>query len=133
MVIMPTAADKLSTHPKTNHFQILSILLLLCLMALLTNGCAGKSRTELLLEQQYMQLSDDDLLLYFYQLNDEIEISENRSVGSNVSLGFGTGTWGHRAGIGYNTGGGHYVAARELRERRNLVRLELGRRNLTPR
>lgn len=92
------------------------------------------SRTEELLTKEYLTLSNDDQLLHYYQLEDQIVAEERSSTGSSVSLGLGTGLFSSRShfggGVGVSTGIGSQTTATELRDRRNLVRLELQKRGL---
>ena len=96
-------------------------------------GCAGKSaKTEELLSTEYIAMSNDDLQLYFYQLEDQIVADERKTTGSSVSVGVGRGGYGRRGGVGMSTGSTTQVTATELRDRRNEVRLELQNRGITP-
>ncbi len=116
-----------------------TLLLTLFLMSLFLAplaGCAGKSKTQELLAKEYLPLSNDDLLLHYYQLEDQIVAEERNSGGSSVSLGLGTGLFGSRShfggGVGVSTGVGTQTTATELRDRRNEVRLELQKRGVVP-
>lgn len=121
---------------QTSHIRHLCLFALCLLLSVGIVSCAGKTRKQELLAQDHTQMSDEDVLLYYYQLNDEIETSERSTTGSAVSFGVGRGSYGggsrRHGGIGVSSGGSRNTVATELRERRNLVRLELGRRNLTP-
>ena len=121
--------------------KTISWALRLFLMALLlvgAVGCAGTSKTQELLATEYMTMSDDDLLLYYYQLEDQIVADERVYSGSSVSVGVGrsrySGGGSHRrGGVGMSTGvGGTQIMATDLREQRNQVRVELQRRGITP-
>ncbi|HOS08504.1 MAG TPA: hypothetical protein PL134_05850 [Smithellaceae bacterium] len=92
-------------------------------------GCAADNTSELIAED-YKKMTNDDLLRYYYRLNDEIEKQEKQS-GPQVGIGIG--------GFGRHTGGGVGVSsgatgytAEELRARRIDVRMELKKRGLTP-
>ena len=88
------------------------------------------NKTKELLAVKYQEMSDNDLLRYFYQLNDEIDRLEKQS-GPRVGIGiggFGSHTGG---GIGINTGTGG-SSAEELRKRRIDVRLALKERGVEP-
>jgi hypothetical protein len=75
-------------------------------------------------------MSNDDLLRYYYRLNDEIESQEKQS-GPQVGIGIG-GIGGHVGGdLGVGTGSEGYTAE-DLRARRVDVRMELNKRKLTP-
>jgi len=104
------------------------LLLLLIVAMFFASGCANQTKE--LLAEDYMKMRDDDLLRYFYRLNDEIERQE-KPLGPE--LGFGIGTFGHRSavGLGMETGTTGYTAD-ELRKRRIDVRLELKKRGLNP-
>jgi hypothetical protein len=91
-------------------------------------GCASKS-TELL-AQDPNHMNNDQLLEYFYRLNDEIEKQEKQT---GPSFGIGIGGIGRSVGggVGVGTGGTAYTAD-DLRERRIEVRMELKRRGIQP-
>jgi len=106
------------------------IALLFFMMAamLLFAGCA--TRTQELLAEDYMKMGNDDLLRYFYRLDDEIERQE-KPAGPEFS--FGLGTFGHHSGFGIGVGTGTTgYTADELRKRRIDVRMELKKRGLNP-
>ncbi len=117
-----------------------TLLLTLFLMSLFLAplaGCAGKvSRTEELLAKEYLTLSNNDLLLHYYQLEDQIVADERNETGSSVRLGLGTGFFGSGShfggGVGVSTGVGSQPVAKKLRDRRNDVRLELHKRGVVP-
>ena len=105
------------------------VLILFILLALIpVFGCANK--TKALLAVKYQEMSDNDLLRYFYQLNDEIERLERQS---GTQVGIGIGGFGRHTGggIGISTGTGG-SSAEELRKRRIDVRLALKERGLEP-
>ena len=58
-------------------------------------GCAN--RTQELLTEDYLKMGNDDLLRYFYRLDDEIERQEKPA---GPEFGFGLGTFGHHSGFG---------------------------------
>lgn len=91
-------------------------------------GCAPKSRE--LLAEDPVKMSDQELLRYFYRLNDEIE-SQERQQGPQVGFGIGGFGRGSGVGVGMTTGGTGYTAE-DLRKRRIDTRMELQRRGLTP-
>jgi uncharacterized membrane protein YgcG len=100
-------------------------------------GCAGKAtRTQALLSTDYVAMSNDNLLLYYYQLEDQIVADERVSNDSSVSFGIGTGLFSSGShfggGVGMSTGTGSHYTATELRDRRNAVRLELRKRGVDP-
>jgi hypothetical protein len=132
---------KKSTHShgyrdKKSHLLLGSMLLVLLAMSALA-GCADHSaKNRELLAENYHSLSNDDLLLYYYKLEDQIDVVEHRSSKPSISLGFGIGSFGHSsagsAGVGVTTGGNKQDVATNLRERRNEVKLELQHRGLKP-
>ncbi len=91
-------------------------------------GCAGNSKE--LLAENYKAMNNEDLLRYYYRLNDEIERQEKQS-GPAFSLGIGSFGSGVGGGAGIGTGGTGYTAD-DLRARRIDVRMELKKRNLNP-
>ena len=105
-----------------------SVLLVLITTILFVLGCAAKSAE--LMAEDYKNMSNENLLRYYYRLNDEIETQEKQT---GPQFGFGMGGYGHHtaSGIGVTTGGSGYVAE-DLRARRIDVRLELKRRGITP-
>jgi len=77
-----------------------------------------------------MKMGNEDLLRYFYRLDDEIQRQE---MPQGPEVGFGIGTFGHHSGIGLGIGTGSLgYTADELRKRRIDVRLELKKRGLNP-
>jgi hypothetical protein len=109
---------------KRNMMVLLLIVAAVCLVF----GCA--ERTTELLAEDYQKMSNDDLLRYFYRLDDEIEKQEKQS---GPRIGIGIGSIGSRTGAGVGISSdstGH--TADELRERRIEVRLELKKRGLNP-
>lgn len=103
----------------------------------LVSGCANhKAKTKELLAQDYHQLADGQLTLYYYQLEDQIDVVEQRRTGSSVSFGLGRGSYGHHSGssggIGVSTGVSKKNVATELRNRRNEVKLEMKKRGISP-
>ncbi len=91
-------------------------------------GCAGQSKE--LLGENFKTMSNDRLLEYFYQLNDEIEKQEKQT---SPSFGIGVGGFGRSVGggVGVGTGGTGYTAD-DLRQRRIEVRMEMKKRNINP-
>ncbi len=73
----------------------------LLLSLLLPLGCASHTaRTNALLERDYQTMTDQDLTIYYYQLQDQIEIVDNSADNPQVSLGFGFGSYGRHSGTG---------------------------------
>lgn len=110
--------------------MILKTLLPILLgLSLLIAGCAGTSaRTGELLKQDYQTMADQELLTYYFRLNDQIARVERESRGTSVGLGVGTGP----VRVGVSQGVSRGTIADDLRERRNQVRAELSRRGLRP-
>ncbi len=106
----------------------ISIGILLILTVLIIAGCAGSS-TEILAED-FKKMNNDQLLEYFYRLNDEIDKQEKQT---SPSFGVGVGGFGRHTGggVGVGTGGTAYTAE-DLRKRRIEVRMEMKRRNINP-
>lgn len=104
-------------------FPLVLLLLLLCA------ACAGQSaRTAELLEKNHQTMSDQEILAYYYQLNDQIAREERPSGGTAVGVGVGRGPFG----VGLSQRVGRPRIADDLRDRRNEVRAELTRRGLRP-
>ena len=108
--------------------QNITLLLLVLVALMLVSGCANKTKE--LLAVKYQEMSDNDLLRYFYQLNDEIERLEKQP---GPQVGIGIGGFGRHTGggIGLSTGTGS-SNAEELRKRRIDVRLALKERGVEP-
>jgi len=83
-----------------------------------------------LLAEEYQIMSNDDLLRYFYRLNDEIERIEKQS-GPQVSIGIGAFGRHTGGGVGVSSGSTGYTAE-ELRARRIDVRMDLKKRGIVP-
>lgn len=115
----------------------LGFILFVLLTITTLSGCADhKVKTQELLSEDFLSLSNDDLILYYYKLEDQINIVEQKRSGSSVSFGLGLGSFGRRSGgsgsVGVTTGGSQRNIATDLRDRRNKVKLELQHRNITP-
>jgi hypothetical protein len=108
--------------------QTITVLILSIAAVLFVLGCAERSKV--LLAEDYNKMGNEELLRYFYQLNDEIERQEKPQ---GPEIGFGIGTFGHGTGVGIgaSTGATGYTAD-DLRQRRIDVRMELNRRGLNP-
>ncbi len=102
--------------------------ILMIAAAILVLGCAGATKE--LLAEDYTKMNNEELLRYFYRLNDEIEKQERPQ---GPEIGFGLGTWGSRTGLGVGaaTGVSGYTAD-DLRKRRIDVRMEMQKRGLYP-
>lgn len=111
----------------------ITVLLLILTALLFVLGCAGSSAE--LLAEDYKAMNNENLLRYYYTLNDEIERQEKQS---GPQFGIGIGGFGHGGhhggvggGVGVSTGESGYTAD-DLRARRIDVRMELKRRGITP-
>jgi len=101
----------------------------LIVLALLLGACAsGASRS--LLKEDYVAMTDQELLVYYDQLNEALAKEEGGPSGFGLGLGLGVGSGSFSVGASQ----GMYVddPTVELRNRRNQVRLELARRGLQP-
>ncbi len=106
----------------------MALLLVAMAAVLLALGCA--TQTKELLAENYPRMGDEDLLRYYYRLNDEIERQERPS---GPLFGFGLGTFGHHTGVGLGVETGPMgYSADELRKRRIDVLMELKKRGLNP-
>ena len=109
--------------------NILFLLALIIGSVFVFSACADKTKE--LMAEDYKKMTNERLLEYFYQVNDEIEKQE-KSSGPSVGIGLGGfGRHGVGGGVGVGTGGTGYTAE-ELRARRIELRLEMKKRNLTP-
>lgn len=113
-----------------------SLIFFLLLGAIVLAGCAGyKARTNELLAQNYQEMTNEELTLYYYELEDQIMVVESNSSNPRVSLGFGFGNYGRHSGVSTGVGISSDVPQNsptsDLRERRNRVRLELQRRGIS--
>jgi hypothetical protein len=105
------------------------IAILILLPALLfVFGCAGNSTA--LLAEDYKTMNNDNLLRYYYTLNDEIEKQEKQS-GPQFGIGVGGFGRGVGGGAGVSTGATGYTAD-DLRARRIDVLMELKKRGIKP-
>ncbi|MDA8164077.1 MAG: hypothetical protein M0017_03450 [Desulfobacteraceae bacterium] len=102
---------------------------LLLLGSLFIVGCAG--RAEQLLRTDYRTMGNDDLLRYYYQVDEEVAKCQARADRTSVGLGTGYGGGGFGLGVGIQQGvGGCDLDA--LRQRRGEVRFLLNKRGITP-
>jgi hypothetical protein len=125
-------------HHRSGPDQKLSGLFLILLsLAVALAGCSSHtSRTQELLATDFYHLDNDKLLLHYYEVEDQITLSEQRRSAPSVSLGLGLGSYGGSSsvggGVGVRTPIGQPDSAADLRAHRNRVRLELQKRDLTP-
>ena len=106
----------------------ITILMIMLSAVIFVLGCAEKSKA--LLSEDYKTMSNENILRYYYNLNDEIERQEKQS---NPQFSIGLGSFGHNVGggVGVGTGGSGYTAD-DLRARRIDVLMELKKRGLNP-
>ncbi len=118
-------------------FTFLALLVLLASLGL--SGCAHQSGSEAgtLLSQDFRKMDNDELLLYYYRLTEEIDRTERSGSGSGsaISIGIGGGSWGGGgsgvgAGVSTTTPVGGGGGTENLRSRRAEVRVEMQRRNM---
>ncbi|HMB15119.1 MAG TPA: hypothetical protein VKN62_02295 [Pelovirga sp.] len=119
-----------------SYSSLMTLGLYLLLMIVLAGCSAHASRTEELLTTDFQSLDNDSLLLHYYEVEDQIRVTEQRRSSPRVSLGLGLGSFGGRssvgAGVGVSTPVGQTESGADLRAHRNRVRLELQKRGLTP-
>jgi len=121
--------------PSNRMIHGMCFILLTLLLSLA--GCSTHaSRTQELLTTDFQHLDNDGLLLHYYEVEDQINVTEQRRSSPAVSLGFGLGSFGGSssvgAGVGVSTPVGQPETAADLRAHRNRVRLELQKRDLAP-
>ena len=113
-------------------------MMLLSFCCIILAGCMSgtPNETTFLLEQDYLKMTDAQLVDYEQKLSDELVRSSRNSSG-DVGIGFSFGSWGSSSGYGVRTdqrigGSGENSISRELRFRRDDVRSEMRRRGLLP-
>ncbi len=122
-----------------SHCSLVTPCLWLFLLSLLVAlaGCSSHAtRTQELMATEYQELDNDALLLHYYEVEDQINMVEQRRSSPVVSLGLGLGSFGGRssvgAGVGVSTPVGQPESAADLRAHRNRLRLELQKRDISP-
>jgi hypothetical protein len=115
---------------------LLALFLIICGIALV--GCMSKAPSEAtsLHQQDYLKMTNTQLIDYEQRLSDEL-VSSSRTSSGDVGIGFSFGSWGSSSGYGVRTdqrlaGSGENSTTRELRFRRDDVRNEMRRRGLLP-
>lgn len=117
------------------HDTFLRLLVFCCIV--LTGCMSGSPRTAtLLLEQDYLKMTDAQLVDYEQRLSDEL-VKSSRNSSGDLGIGFSFGSWGSSSGYGVRTdqrigGSGENSTSRDLRYRRDDVRSEMRRRGLLP-
>jgi hypothetical protein len=109
--------------------SVLKNIIPVMMVLLLISGCAGQQKE--LLAQDYMHMTNDELLKYYYQISDEIDRCVNESHRTSVGVGTGFGLGWLGIGLGVSKGV-QTCNPDELRQRRIDVRLELQKRGVTP-
>lgn len=109
-------------------------IVLLLSMLLTTVGCQStQPTTKQLLQEDYMQMTDAELLDYYQQLAEGIENPTAGGGGFGFGLGVGIGVGSSSSvGLGASKGPEREYTTEALQQRRNQVRLELARRGLEP-
>ena len=114
------------------------IILILVIISGLLVGCAANhsEKYKELLTKDYQSLSDNDLTLYYYELEDQIKVVDRERNSSSIRFGFGLGSYGSdyggSGGIDATTRRGQADVSINLRDRRDDVELEMKKRNLKP-
>jgi hypothetical protein len=122
---------------KKNRTLIVHYLATLIFIPHLLSGClpATAPPYSSLLGQDYLKMTDAQLIAYEQQLSDEL-VRVSRSTSRDVSVGVGFGSWSGKTGYGLHAdrwlGDGDNDAARALVSRRDAVRIEMKRRHLLP-
>lgn len=99
------------------------------ILALLVCACANQQKV--LLEKDYTVMTDEELLRYYYELDDEINRCLNEWSGASVGVGTGFGL--SRLGVWLGLSKGIPACNPDrLRQRRIDVRIEMQRRGLNP-
>jgi hypothetical protein len=115
------------------HLLAISLLTFALLAAV---GCQSSRPTNRqLLERDYSQMTDQELLEYYRQLDDRIS-GRDADGGGGGGFGFGVGMGfgfdGGAVGLGASKGVAGDDPLEALQFKRNQVRLELARRGLEP-
>jgi hypothetical protein len=99
-------------------------------MVLMGSACAAGSSARALLQEDYATMNNQELLIYYDQLNTAITKQESGVDGFGFGLGLGVGSGSFSVGASQGT----YIEdpTEALRQQRNRVRLELARRGLQP-
>jgi hypothetical protein len=108
-----------------------NIIIFITILLGLSLAANCKTASKEILTRDYMAMSDDDLLRYFYDLDDEIAKCEKKSGGSSVGLGTGIGIGPVGIGLGASRGISG-CKTDELRKRRTEVRMQLKKKEINP-
>ena len=114
--------------------KIARLMILLLSTLLLNVGCQStQPTTKQLLQEDYVQMTDAELLNYYQQLVEGIEEPNSGGGGFGFGLGIGIGLGSNSSvGLGASKGPEREYTTEALQQRRNQVRLELSRRGLEP-
>jgi hypothetical protein len=115
---------------------LLALFLIICGIVLVGCMSGAPSEATFLLEQDYLKMTNTQLVDYEQRLSDEL-VSSSRTSSGDVGIGFSFGSWGSSSGYGVRTdqrlaGSGENSTTRELSFRRDDVRNEMRRRGLLP-
>ena len=115
---------------------LLALFLIICGLVLVGCMSGAPSEATFLLEQDYLRMTNTQLVDYEQRLSDEL-VSSSRTSSGDVGIGLSFGSWGSSSGYGVRTdqrlaGSGENSTTRELRFRRDDVRNEMRRRGLLP-
>jgi len=113
---------------------LLALFLIICGIVLVGCMSGAPSEATFLLEQDYLRMTNTQLVDYEQRLSDEL-VSSSRTSSGDVGIGFSFGSWGSSSGYRVRTdqrlaGSGENSTTRELRFRRDDVRNEMRRRGL---
>lgn len=112
---------------------IARLMILLLSMLLITVGCqSAQPTTRQLLQEDYVQMTDTDLLAYYQQLVERIEEPTSGGGGFGFGMGVGIGVGSGAVSLGASKGPEREYSTEALQQRRNQIRLELARRGLEP-
>jgi hypothetical protein len=114
---------------KEDTVSVLKKMIGFMVIALFISGCAGQQKE--LLAQDYLRMTNDEVLTYYYQLSDEIDRCTSESNRTSVGLGTGFGLGGVGIGLGVSESS-PTCNADKLRQRRSEVRIELQHRGVNP-
>jgi hypothetical protein len=116
-------------HKGGHTVSVFNKMIGLMVIALFISGCAAKQKE--LLVQDYLRMTNDEVLTYYCQLSDEIDrcVSESNKVSVGLGTGFGIGGVGIGMGVSESA---PTCKADELRQRRSAVRIELQHRGVNP-
>jgi hypothetical protein len=135
--MMPATPQRQHHRPPTSSLVTNGLCLILLSLLVTLAGCSTHAaRTQELMATDYQHLDNETLLLHYYEVEDQIRVTEQRRSSPAVSLGLGLGSYGGRssvgAGVGVSTPVGQPESGADLRAHRNRVRLELQKRDITP-